>query len=294
MERLILPTSQLWPITGHTNDMKILLLFLFLFPVATHAATFTASMSEQGDNNILTIYVSATSTPLNGVEGSLLLSSPEEVQDVYIGNSVITNWLEAPRLQDGEIRFAGIVSGGFMGNAAAGSGFTDPSPLFSIIYKGVPEGVIQDAALYLHNGEGTRVAVLNEALVIGSGVQVEAVEDRTAPEYIDVEILEDPLLYDGQRTLILTSFDAESGIDYFLVQEGKREWVEIDQFYVIQDSYGLDPIVIRAYDRAGNFLEKKLPGEHQNLLTLSLIGLLMLLALLGGYGFRVYLRKRRT
>lgn len=269
--------------------MRILLLILFLLPSAALAAPFElrGSQSEDGSWN-LELMLLATSTSVNAVEGTLQVG---EATDLRIGTSIIQNWLETPRFEDGQIRFAGIIPGGFIGTASAGSGLSGPGTLFSFSTKGSSVR-LEDGFLYLNDGEGTKVAIENQMLAVMGALTRAQEEDRTPPEYIDAEPVEDERVAEGRYALLLTAFDAASGLDYFEVQEGEGGWMRSDGIYVVEDSYGFKDLRVRAYDRAGNFLEILVPGKNSGILHLA-YALLALILVLGAVALTVYLQKKR-
>lgn len=279
--------------------MRITLFTLALLfcsiPSAVHAMLLEAEIAPGSDGARITILLSATSTPINAVEGTLTLPSGSVAERLYIGESVIQTWIEAPRLVDGKIRFAGIIPGGFTGSAVAGSGLTGSATLFSFEIRGASSPlVLSGAGAYAHDGVGTRIAdvggQLSERFVAGSALQE---EDRTPPEFLDVATLQTESLAEGRPVLTIDSFDAHSGIDRYEVQEGNTMWSESVGVYEVQDAWGFTPISIRAYDRAGNFIEKQIPGRNAPYLYLG-YALLALLVLSIVSGALVYLRKRRT
>jgi hypothetical protein len=270
--------------------MRILLLALFLLPSVALAAPFELRGTESEDGSwTLELMLSATSTSVNAVEGTLQVG---EVTDLYTGSSVVQNWLEAPRLENGLVRFAGIIPGGFVGTASAGSGLSGPGTLFTFSTNGSPSVRLEDGFLYLNDGQGTKIAIEEQVLTVSGAATREQEEDRTPPEYIDADPVEDERVAEGRYALLLSAFDAASGIDYFEVQEGKGPWTRSDGTYVVEDTSGFKDLHVRAYDRAGNFLEILVPGKNSGILSLA-YALLALILVLGVIALTVYLQKKR-
>ncbi len=270
--------------------MRLFLLLALFLPFEVNAATFEIEQAPFNGVSQVRVFLLASSTPVNAVEGMLVLPKGARVDDLYIGGSVIQNWLEAPREVNGTIRFAGIIPGGFVGSASAGTGLTGPAMLFSFILadSGMPS--LEDAFVYANDGLGTRIAVAPREVVFTEGLVDTIDQDRTPPEYIEATPTRDPLIADGQYVLLLESYDNESGVDYFEVQEGGGVWRQVDSIYVVEDRYGFANIAVRSYDRAGNFVEILVPGRLNELLFLAyaLLALIILLAA------TLYLRKRRS
>jgi hypothetical protein len=277
--------------------MRTLLLFIVLgaTPLFAHAGMLEAHIAPGVDGARVIILVSATTTPINALEGTLTLPSGARADKLYIGESVIQTWVEAPRIEEGKIRFAGVIPGGFTGSAVPGSGLTGPAELFSFEIVGpITPFLLSGGASYLNNGQGTRVmdggGTLPEFFVSGSMAQE---EDRTPPEFLDVASLQTETLAEGRPILAIDSFDAGSGIDRFEVQEGKGAWSHSGGVYEVQDSWGFSSLSVRAYDRAGNFIEKKIAGRNAPYLYLG-YALLALFVLSIVSGALVYWRKRRA
>ncbi|MBP9816458.1 MAG: hypothetical protein KBD05_00270 [Candidatus Pacebacteria bacterium] len=269
--------------------MHYLLLLALLIPLNVSAATFGIERTMHEDVQQVRVLLLASSTPINAVEGTLVLPDGARIDDLYTGGSIIQNWLEVPREADGAIRFAGIIPGGFVGSASAGSGLTGPATLFSFILRGDGELSLTEASVYVNDGLGTKIAIAPGEVASTQGYVALPEEDRTPPEYVEATPLRDSNIADGKFALLLDSYDGQSGIDYFEVQEGGGQWKRSESVYVVEDRYGFEHVLVRAYDRAGNYVEIFVPGRNSGLLNLAyaLIALIVLLLAL-------YLRKRRS
>lgn len=271
------------------------LLLILLLPAPVQGAMVRANVAPGLDGARVEIFLISTSTPVNALEGTLTLPVGARVANLFIGESVVQNWIEAPREVDGVIRFAGIIPGGFTGSASPEGGLTGDAPLFSFEVTGAYTPLsMTGAKLYLNDGIGTRVAYADEdvsqTLVSGGARQV---EDRIPPEYVDVERVSGESVADGGPALLLSGFDAHSGIDRFEVQEGNGAWVRSESVYAEQDEYGLRSVSVRAYDRAGNFIETRVPGRNAGYLYVgyALLGF----ALLSLFSFvTLYFKKHRN
>lgn len=277
--------------------MRIFLIASLIVLAAPHAARaelLTATVAPGAEGARIEIFLLPTTTPINAIEGTLLLPEGAKTSKLYTGASVVQSWVEAPRESDGAIRFAGIIPGGFVGSAQAGQGLTGSSPLFSFELTGSTGPVfLTEAAAYLNDGEGTRIpvadATLKETLVAGGASQE---EDRTPPEYVEATLVEEPSVAEGRPAILISAFDAQSGIDRFEVQEGDGAWTVSGEAYEVRDGSGLVPISVRAYDRAGNFIETRVEGKNAPYLKLgyALVGLVLLIIVLMAV---VYFTKRR-
>lgn len=272
-----------------------LLMVLCAAPLFTNASMLEAHIAPGVGGARVIVFVSATTTSINALEGTIMLPKEARADKLYIGESVIQTWVEAPRIDNGQIRFAGVIPGGFTGSAVPGSGLTGPAELFSFELAGpITPFILSGGASYINNGQGTRVAdaggALPEFFVSGSIAQE---EDRTPPEYLDVSSVQTETLAEGRPVLAIDSFDAGSGIDRFEVQEGAGMWSVSTGVYEVKDSWGFSSLSVRAYDRAGNFVEKQIAGRNAPYLYVgyALLGLLLLSIISGAL---VYWRKRRA
>ncbi len=274
--------------------MRTFLLSLLCFlcvPSFVHA-TFLLEEMRSDTTSRVSVYLVATTTAINAVEGTLTLPDDVSVPTVFTGGSIISYWLETPTASGNTIRFAGIIPGGFTGSARSGEGLHGPGALLSFeTNKPVEEVRVADAALYMNDGKGTRIALSDELMQTEERVGT-FTTDRTPPEYIDVQSFRDTRVLEGRPSLIISSFDADSGIAYFEVQEGRSAWERTGYLYAVRDRFGLVPLSVRAYDYAGNFIETRVAGRHTGIAVVS--ALVFALLILCVVVWRVYWRKRRV
>jgi len=270
--------------------MKYLILLVLILPLPS-LASFEARVAPGDGMSRVMIMLAPSPVSINAVEGTILLPEGATVSKLYTGASVVSPWIEAPTVQEGAIQFAGIIPGGFTGSARAGEGLTGSAELFSFELSGDGPLTIIDAYQYLNDGAGTKIAiassVLKETLVAGGAFQE---EDRTPPEYVDAVM--DREVIEGKIALLITAFDAKSGIDRFEVQEGDGVWEVSSAVYEVKDESGLRSLSVRAYDRAGNFIETKVEGHNAPYLKLAFVFAVLIALLLVG-AVLVYFKKRR-
>lgn len=270
--------------------MKYLLLLILLVPLPSLAAFEIQRTSGQETSRIV-VFLLATTTSINAVEGTLVVPEGATVSSVYTGSSVITSWVELPRISGNTIRFAGIIPGGFTGSVRAGEGLTGSSELFSFEISGSGPFIMTNAYQYLNDGIGTRVAVpsfeVTPREVPGTTSQE---DDRIPPEYVEATL--DRTLVEGRVALLIDAYDARSGIDRFEVQEGNGEWVRSMAAYVIEDESGLKPISVRAYDGAGNFIETRVEGVNAGYAKLAFVAVVLIIILIGAT-VALYFKKLR-
>ncbi len=199
---------------------------------------------------------------------AVTLSFPEnlvEIVEIRDGSSVLTLWVERPRVEQQEIRFAGIVPGGFAGIVGPFEK-ARPGKVLGIVLKsknpGQGEVIIEEAELLLHDGLGTRAEfqvsdfkfqVLEDVEVM----PVESVPDNISPESFTPEVVHYPELFEGKYFLVFSTTDKDSGISHYEVQETRdkiqeTKWQRAESPYVLKDQNLRSYIYVKVVDRAGN------------------------------------------
>ena len=77
-------------------------------------------------------------------------------------------------------------------------------------------------------------------------------KDKTPPESFEITLGKDPSLFDNRYFIGFFTTDAESGVAYYEVQEGERDFVRAESPYVLQDQSIKNIIKAKAFDKAGN------------------------------------------
>ena len=267
--------------------------FLLCFAIPLRSA-FAASLffespqEELGVSQAIEIPIlfSSEEARINAIEGEVIFPESVGVEMVITGNSLITYWLEKPILQDGRLRFSGIIPGGYMGGDVE---------LFSLVIRTPHEEELltfgfNNVHAFLHDGVPTEAFLEQSPLSIQvrRGVDlsqgtVRLLEDVTSPEIFSPEIVQEAHLYDGQYTLLFSAQDKGSGIDYYTVKEGDSDAVIAESPYLIKNQRILQTIEVTAYDLRGNtrtvvvYPENPLSLEVQMLLLLGFIFLLAII-----------------
>jgi len=79
-----------------------------------------------------------------------------------------------------------------------------------------------------------------------------AMIDTTPPEDFKPEIGRDPAIFEGKYFLSFATTDKTSGIDYYEVKEGKRDFKKAGSPYSLEDQSLQSTILVKAVDKAGN------------------------------------------
>jgi hypothetical protein len=196
---------------------------------------------------------------LNAMEGKVTFPSFIAPANLAYGGSVVSIWLDTPRISSDSIEFSGITPGGFSGDREI-LHFACPP-----LRQGSGRIDIARGAVYIHDGLGT---IATTSL---SGAAIEALwdssttievypTDKKPPETFVPQIVSDPDLNNGALTIIFNAQDKESGIArYEVLQNGV--WVLVSSPYRIPDQSLRSPVYVRAIDNAGNFIVVQLASS---------------------------------
>lgn len=277
MVQLTLLISRSWHLIGQDNMkifIKIFLIATFVF-FAPHVFAGSISISKIlpatndlkiGDEILIEVGLSSQGTEYNAAEGLLVVPEIFEVQGVVTGNSFISVWLENPAdFKENQIRFSGITPAGY--NQEKGL-------VFSVVLKAREAGFgnleLQNTGLFQNDGLGTRENVREQTFPLyvrnpkdGETPYLVSIKDETPPEEFTIEILRDPNLFDGKRTLVWSALDKGSGIASYDVFEGRNVFKHVGSPYVLENQRLSGKIKVIAYDHEGNTREASVnpPGK---------------------------------
>jgi len=311
------------------NSKKIIvllpLILSFVFFNFCNAATLYLEPQNQtvkfGDVFIQEIRIDAEE-PINTVEVNLKYPNEIlEVVDISLGNSILTIMAQEPVIdqESGLISFAGGIPGGYdkiIPNGAGESNLIarvifqccDKSKAdFSICasLSDIPSEIqrkitIQDSSkILLNDGFGTEDDIETKESVINIVPESpEIVEDEWQkqkqadifpPEQIQAEIIYDTLM-EGQHVLVFSAVDKQTGIDYYEVKEGIRDWQRAESPYLLVDQVLKCLIKVKAVDKAGN---ERIEIVSIGLTLYCLLGLLLIIIIIVIYLIVLRKRKRR-
>ncbi len=263
------------------NKLKIIILFsifYFLFYLQASAASLNlvspASEIGVGQQFQIDLMLDAEGKDINAVEGKVVF--PEnllELKAIYTGNSIINFWVEPPAQKDGEIKFSGVIPGGFSGVLNPYYKEKKPGKVFSLIFNTKSEGSsvieIRDAKVLLNDGKGTatQVQISNFQFLISNQILIPQIptaetKDTDPPELFTPEVSRDPNIFGGKWFLVFTAPDKGSGIDYYVIHESARkkeatrinikDWTVAESPYILKDQKLRSYIYMKAIDKAGN------------------------------------------
>ncbi len=239
---------------------------------------------------------------LNALEGSITInSSAIEVQDINTGNSIISLWIDGPKLENGKIVFAGAVPGGFNGQNGK---------LFSVrvLFKNPGIATLSFANLkgYQNDGEGTSLSLSGSARTFRISktgeITKDSLDDSVAPEDFLPIIGSDDDIFDGKFFVTFTASDKGSGVSHYEVAEQSGifmptdlSWEKAESPYLLADQNMESWIFIRAIDKKGNkrvaYIQPENSKSQQKMLTIT-VGIVAVMLLLIVW-WRLRSRKKR-
>lgn len=214
-----------------------------------------------GDAILVSVVMDTDGKSPNTVDGEVLLKESVdalEITDFSLADSVLTNWLKKPSFEDeSKISFAGGVPGGFNQKDAV---------LFRIVFLAKAPGQIiltpSNMKAFDNDGKATTMTVSNTPITITVGPPGTAPvknqwrdivsTDNESPEDLVVAIGRDDSVFGGKKFMTISAVDKQSGIDYFEVAEGNQPAFRTGGTYVLLDQSELTPLLVTAYDKAGN------------------------------------------
>lgn len=241
--------------------------FVFLFGFIKNA--FAAELffkTEQeryhlGDTFIADIQVNTEGQYINTIQATI--QWPTEMLELInfnLGNSILTLQPEKASInkEQGLAFFVGGVPGGYFGTRGL---------VARAAFRALKEGegklkFLDDAIILLNDGLGTKAKVkvkeVNIIVLFGKpelardqwGQEMDA--DKILPELFKPQIAQDPNIFEGKYSLVFSTVDKQTGVDYYEVKEGGGDWVRAESPYLLIDQSRQSVIQVRAVDKAGN------------------------------------------
>lgn len=260
------------------NSLFILLLFLLFFPLSSWAAILYLEPSSsgyyQGDTFLVEVRIDTQGECINTVEAELSFTNNVlEIKDFSQGNSLLSLWTKEPEFSNetGLVSFSGGIPGGYCGELAGDPGKSNL--LGRIIFQVYKTPLInkpvstrvefsENSYVLLHDGLGTKASLVTKGafLSILSGIpelprqewQELLKGDTIIPESFIIILEQNPVVFEGKYFITFSTTDKQTGIDYYEVQEGEKEWKRVDSPYLLEEQGLSDTIRVKAIDKAGN------------------------------------------
>jgi hypothetical protein len=240
----------------------------------------TPTVPRVGEELRVTLFVDPQGEAINALEGSVSFSQNLQVDRIYHGDSIINYWLKTPT-QDGDaIYYAGVIPGGYVGDIGSQWQGYRPGKVFEVIFDVTDKGdswiqVGRESVVLLHDGKATEAALVvrDTSFVVAKTSDTTLIpkgdvpwNDTEPPERFTPVVTRYPdRLFGGKYYLVFQAYDLSSGIDRYEVQEGDGLFVKADSPYLLDRQKRDLPILVRAYDQAGNVREEVV-APHATLL----------------------------
>ncbi len=276
------------------NFILLLCVFSFVFYAFDSNTTYAQSLNltssktsyNVGDSFLVSLSINTKNKPINTISGTIKVSPDKlRITDVRYGNSIITLWVERPKINAlaGTITFAGGVPGGFNGSSG---------PILSFILKTTNIGsapiTLDNFNVLLNDGLGTvlsNVALNKLSITISKAPPpapkkeepkgAESAEqevyvpppDAIPPESFVPTVSRNPGVEGNKYFVSFFAVDKDSGIARYEATEKPlilsyftsrfdTPWTITESPYIIAHQYLTREILVRAYDQAGNLTEE--------------------------------------
>jgi len=317
-----------------------LLLLGTLVAQPSYAATLyldpSFSTLARGDAEVVAIRLDTDELQdecINAVEGVLVFDGPITPVDISLGNSIFSIWIEPPTINQAakEVTFAGGIPNGYCGRIEGDPRLTNT--LFEVIVRTDSVAAVDDQPVtaqisftnqtqaYENDGFGTRaqLQLLSKDTTVLPQLSIDVLDpwkvavsaDQQPPQEFSIQLVQQPLLYNGRYYITFNTTDKQTGLDRYEVMEepvsgfsnfnwgsASAPWVEARSPYVLQDQNLNSIIRVKAIDKAGNeYIATYVPDEALRTMPLAQTALLTLLGtsilvLLFGM-FRFYKRRQQ-
>ena len=269
----------------------ILAFSALLLPYSVFASTMYIDTDHSdffvGDTILFNVRIDSEGKNINAVEGEVLLDHAADgvsLTDINTAGSKFSLWLSKPFPSENNtsISFVGGSPGGLISKDAI---------VFNIVLKLQETGQItlspNNIGVYLNDGKGTKDEVSIKNLIINVLPKISDAQsaddwsniisnDKTAPESFEITPGKDPSIFDNQYFISFFTTDAESGVAYYEVQEGERDFVRAESPYLLQDQSLKNLIKVKAVDKAGNErIEELAPSKMPLYQIFIIIGIII-------------------
>jgi hypothetical protein len=260
------------------NIITILIIGFVLFPATTSAAILYLEPSSReyqpGDTFIVEMKIDTEGECINTIEANLSFSRDIlKAVDFSQGKSIIIVWVKSPEInqEKGEISFSGGISGGYCGRIPGDPGtsnllgqiiFRIPGMMVRKPGENIAEVKFLDTSqILLNDGLGTKAKLTTQGATFKILSKLEPSQDEwkeelekdnIPPEPFEIEIQQTPAIFEGKYFITFSTTDKQTGVDYYEIREGKRDWQTAESPYLLDDQSLQSIIEVKAIDKAGN------------------------------------------
>jgi len=291
-------------IKNFKTKITVLLIGIFLLPLTALSATLYIEPEEGnyhlGDVFLAEIRINTEGKPINTVKADIAFSSDIlEVKGFAKGGSVLSLFAEEPVFSNrtGEISFAGGIPGGFLGDGLLGK--------IAFEAKKEGEGIVEideNSRILLNDGMGTLAEISTKKALFNILPETSEIlkdewqemlgRDETPPEPFEIIITRDPNVFEGKYFIVFSTTDIGTGVDYYEVKEGDREWKKGESPYLLEDQNLEGIIKVRAVDKAGNERIAEYDPSDKKLLANPLFWIILILIIAWIIGLAVIKLKK--
>lgn len=257
--------------------VSFLLVLISGFPFVAKGAMLylepSSGQYQQGDVFIAEVRIDTQGECINAVEVNLVF--PEnilEIKDFSKGGSILSLWVEEPSFNNGLVSFSGGIPGGYCGIISGDPGQsnvlgklvlrareTDAKLLHETEAK---LEILQSSQVLLNDGKGTPAEMATKPSIftimseksetITDEWYEEIKKDIIAPELFEIEIYQNPDVFDGKYFITFFTDDKQTGLDYYEIKQGEENWQKAQSPFLLKDQELKSIIKVRAIDKAGN------------------------------------------
>jgi hypothetical protein len=254
------------------------ILFCLLIPLGVKGAILYLEPSsgeyQPGDTFLVEVKIDTEEECINTVEANLSFSQDIlKAVDFSQGDSILTLWVKSPEInqEKGEISFSGGIPGGYCGRIPGDPGasnllgkivFRIPGMMVRELGENIAEIKFLDTSqILLNDGLGTKAKLTSQEASFEILSKLEPSKDEwkeelgkddIPPELFEIEINQTPTIFEGKYFITFSTTDKQTGIDYYEVKEGDRDWQEVESPYLLEDQDLKSIIKVKAVDKSGN------------------------------------------
>ncbi len=273
-----------------------LVISFLLFPVSTLAVKLYLEPAEgeyqASDVFVVDIKIDTEGECINTIEAEISFSQDIlKAIDFNKGNSILILWVKEPNFSVvscdepgdscGLLSFSGGIPGGYCGRIPGDPGPSDS--LGKMIFR-VHRMIVEEpgknlaeikflttSQVLLNDGLGTKAKLDTRGAVFEiieklespkDEWQEEIKKDNILPEPFEIEICQESAIFEGKYFVTFFTVDKQTGVDYYEIKEGKKDWKKIESPYLLEYQTLQSIIKVKAVDKAGNErIAEYLPSE---------------------------------
>ena len=259
------------------KTILFLIVGIFVFNPLSSFKVFASVLYMQSESSVflpehqvaIDVKLDTEGVEVNALKASVLFPDQYlEFESVYERGSMITAWVEPPKVSGNAVIFSGIMAGGYNNTINPITKQKEPGTVLRIIFKTHGEGdgklIIQDTELYKNDGLGTKVNITANDFVFNIsnefGKDQSYIKDIYPPEPFTPLIDSDENIFDGKYCMVFHTTDKQTGVAYYEVKEGHRSWERVDSPYLLKDQTLRSVVWVKAVDYAGNIMKEQING----------------------------------